>query len=206
MGAITITVVTILGVLLIVVLKQLFKKQPAKPVEDLANLKITDARVGDNVSIAGAGKDFSDLDFAVDRHSRYQAGSREWTELSGQAGERRVYLEIVDQDELEVRVSEPDKLTLEDLGVSEDDLATMDERQNPADYFEFDGHNWAFRFSRELRFSRDGQGGGHGIYGWEFAEQEGKRVLFIRKPEGEPFAATMFTRVNPADVTVYRGA
>ena len=47
---ITFTLVAILGALLVIVLMNLFKKDPKplptpiRPVEDLANLKVTDAR------------------------------------------------------------------------------------------------------------------------------------------------------------------
>ena len=81
---ITFTVVAILGVLLVIVLMNLFKKDPKplpapiRPVEDLANLKVTDARTGDVLSIAGAGDQMSDLDFTVDRnpfkHGLYTPG------------------------------------------------------------------------------------------------------------------------------------
>ena len=50
---ITFTLLAILGILLAIVLMNLFKKSPkplpapARPGEDLANLKVTDARAGD---------------------------------------------------------------------------------------------------------------------------------------------------------------
>ena len=41
-------------------------------MEDLANLKVTDARTGDVLSISGAGDQMSDLDFTVDRATRWR--------------------------------------------------------------------------------------------------------------------------------------
>src|SRR5215475_12879418 len=80
---ITFTVAAILGILLVIVLMQLFKKTPAPPpeapVEDLANLKVTDARVGDALSIAGAGDRMTDLDFTVERGTRYEARAHGWS-------------------------------------------------------------------------------------------------------------------------------
>ena len=61
-----------------------FDRKPAQgPQEDLANLKITDARLGDTLSVNGAAEDFSDVDFTVDRNDQYEAGSSRWSELSG---------------------------------------------------------------------------------------------------------------------------
>jgi len=212
MGPITLTLVVILGVLLIIVLKKLFEKPvapaaPAAPKPDLASLTIADARVGDTLSVAGAGDNFSDLDFTVDRRSRYEAGERQWFDLSGMYGERRIALEVRNDDELEVRgFVDGRKLSLEDLGLSEDDLAQMDERQNTADNFEFDGKAWYYRLSKEMGVFRDGQVQGTGFYGWEFIEEGGQRFLSIHKREGEPFTAGVAVKLNPADITVFRPA
>src|SRR6516162_55307 len=159
---ITFTLVAILGILLVIVLMQLFKKTPAPapaaPPEDLANLKITDARPGDALSVAGAGDRMTDLDFTVERGTRYEAGSRTWVELTGPYQERRVALRVGGDEEVETYLhSSPQRITLDEIGVSEDDLAQIDERQNPADNFEYDNTNWLYQLSREVRGWRDNQ-------------------------------------------------
>lgn len=212
MGPITLILVIILGVLLVLVLKKLFEKPaapaaPATPKPDLASLTVADARPGDTISVPGAGENFSDLDFTVDRRSRYEAGERQWFELSGMYRERRVALEVRNDEELEVRgYVDGRKVSLEDLGLSEDDLAQMDERQNTADNFEFDGKMWYYRLSREIGVFRDNQTQGAGFYGWEFIEEGGQRFLSVRKREGEPFTAAVAVKLNPADITVFRPA
>src|SRR5438552_13013395 len=107
----------------------LFDRKPARPApqEDLANLKITDARAGDTLSVAGAADDFSDLDFTVDRSDQYEAGTRRWVELSGTRRDRRVYLEVHDADTVDVLGNfDGRRITLDELGLSEDDLAEID--------------------------------------------------------------------------------
>ncbi len=175
------------------------------PQEDLANLKITDARVGDTLSVSGAAGDFSDIDFTVDRLEVYEAGSRNWKELSGAWRDRRVYLEV-HNDETATVLGNFDgrRITLDEVGLSEDDLAQMDQRQNPADFFDYDGKFWLYRFSREMRVYRAGDTLGRGFYCWQFQEQDAKRFLSIRKFEGEPFFATLWVTVSPADITVFR--
>jgi hypothetical protein len=207
---ITLTLVALLGVLLVVVLMQLFKKTdvPAssKAAPDLAHLKVTDARVGDMISVSGAGDDLSDLDFTADRCAWFEAGPRRWFELSGGYRERRVVLRVATGDDVEAAIeTEPRKLTIEDLGVSEDDLAQMDERQNTADFFEFNGKTWLYRLSREVQVRRSDEAETAKFYYWEFQEQGGKGLLGMRKAESEPFAVTMATAIYPGDVTVYRG-
>jgi hypothetical protein len=208
---ITLTLVAILGVLLVIVLMKLFNHQeelatPRAPAADLAHLKATDARVEDMISVSGAGDDLSDLDFTADRCAWFEAGPRRWFELSGGYRERRVALRVATGDDVEAAVeTEPRKLTIEDLGVSEDDLAQMDERQNTADFFEFDGKTWLYRLSREVQVRRSDEAAVAGFYYWEFQEQGGKGLLGLRKAESEPFAVTLATTIYPGDVTVYRG-
>ena len=108
-------------------------------------------------------------------------------------------------DEIETFAQvDPRKLTLAELGLSEEDLAEMDERQNPADSFEFDGAVWLYRQSADASAKRDDQPQPAQFYYWEFREENGGRLLAVRKPQGEPFAVSMYTGVPVADVTVYR--
>ncbi|HJZ98943.1 MAG TPA: hypothetical protein VKE70_20680 [Candidatus Solibacter sp.] len=204
----TFTLVAILGILLVIVLMQLFKKTPPPPqapVEDLANLKVTDARAGDALSIAGAGDRMTDLDFTVERGTRYEAGARTWMELTGPYQERRVALRVGGDEEIEAFLhSSTARLTLDTLGLSEDDLAQIDERQNPADNFEYDNTTWMYVLSREVRGWRDHQPQPLAFYYWEFRSQDGRRLVGVRKAEGEPFTVTEYTWISPADVTVYR--
>ncbi len=189
----------------------LFKKKPTAPTAaqpDLANLKPGDARDGDVVSVSGAGEDYTDLDFTIDRSLWYQSGNRRWSEVSGSYRERRVAMRVATDSEGDTQVhlhSDPRKLAIEDFGLSEQDLADMDERQNTGDWFEFDKRSWQYVLSREAQVS-GGAGGPTSFYYWEFKEKEGSGLLAIRKAEGEPFAATLYTGVPAGNVTVYRGA
>lgn len=184
-----------------------FDHKPAAPQEDLGSLKITDARVKDTLSVNGAAEDFSDVDFNVDRCDRYEAGSKRWVELSGMWRDRRVSLEVHSEETVEVLGSfDGRKITLDELGLSEDDMSQLDARQNPADFIDFEGKFWLYRFSREMGVFANGATTGRGFYGWEFHEQGGKRFLSVRKFAGEPFTGSIKVQVEPADITVFRGA
>jgi hypothetical protein len=185
-----------------------FDKKPApRPQVDLTNLKITDARVGDTLSVVGAAEDFSDIDFTVDRRDLYEAGSRQWTALSGTWRDRRVFLEIHNEDTVDVLGNfDGRRITLDQLGVTESDLGEIDQRQNSTDFFDFESKFWLYRLSREMGLFSEGRDTGRGFYGWQFQEQDGKRYLSVRKFEGEPFTASIWIRVEPTDVSVFRGA
>lgn len=183
------------------------RKAPQGPQEDLASLKITDARAGDSLSVSGAAEDFSDIDFTVDRSDQYEAGERRWYELSGAWRDRRVFLEVHNDPVVEVFGNfDGRRITLDETGLSEDDLSEIDQRQNPADFFDWDGKFWLYRSSREVGVFSGGAGTGRGFYCWTFQEQDGKRYLSIRKFEGEPFAGSVWTKIEPTDITVFRGS
>ena len=211
MGPITLTLVTILGILLVIVLMQLFKKPsppptPAAVTEDLANLQPQQARAGDVLSISGAGDNMTDLDFTADRCTWFTAGNHRWFELSGPYHERRVIMRVDTGDDVVVSLhGDAKKLTLEDLGLSEEDLGEIDERQNTGDNFDFDGKSWQYRLSSEAQSTRNDQPQPVGFYYWEFQEQGGTGILGIRKEQAEPFAVTRYVGIPAGDVTVYRG-
>ena len=185
-----------------------FDRKPAPaPVQDLANLKVTDARIGDVLSVVGAAEDFSDVDFTVDRCDEFEAGSRRWTALSGMFRDRRVFLEVHSEDFVEVFGNfDARRIALDELGLSEGDMADLDSRQNPSDFVDFESKFWLYRMSREMGIFSGGQDTGRGYYGWVFQEQDGKRHLTIRKFEGEPFEGSIWLSIQPADVTVFRGS
>lgn len=181
------------------------RKKDEPPQPDLANLKITDAQVGDTLSISGAAEDFSDIDFTIDRCDAYEAGTRQWVEMSGNWRDKRVRLEVHGGDTVEVLGSfDGQTLTLDELGLTEDDLTEIDDRQNPSDFFDYGGKFWLYRFSREVGVFTAGNATGSGLYLWQFQEQSGNRFMSIRKFQSEPFAATIWVKVEPTDITVFR--
>lgn len=170
-------------------------------------MELTQARVGDVISIPGAAADFSDVDFTVDRRSAYEHLSRRWTDLSGEFRGNRVYLEVQPGAEAQVTaIVDPRRLTLPDAGLSEEALADFDQRQDPNASIDFENRKWFFESSREIGYFENEQGEGEGLYRWTFREQEGNRLLCVEKWEGEPFEARVAQRINPRDVTVFRAA
>lgn len=210
---ITTAVLSILGLLLVVVIVMMMRKPAARRVgagqrESVhAPPEIEQAQPGDVISIPGAAEDFSDLDFTVDRRSAYQLGSRRWTDLSGEFRGRRVYLEVQPGRQAEMMgLLDARKLTMADLGISEQQLADMDAKQNQSQSIEFDGKRWQYQSSRELTYFEDEQSAGEGVYRWLFEEQNGRRLLCVEKWEGEPFDVRLAQRLNPQDVSIFRAA
>jgi hypothetical protein len=210
---ITAIVLAVLGILLVVVIVLMVrapssarKSAAPAPLPGSRGGDLFSARSGDVISIHGAAEDFSDLDFTVDRRSAYQTGARRWIDLSGEFRGRRVYLEVQPGPEPEIMgILDGRRLTLADLGTTEDQLADMDAKQSPHSFLEFDGTRWQYESSRELSYSENEQGG-EGLYRWVFREQNGSRLLCVEKWEGEPFDVRIARKLNPQDINVYRAA
>jgi hypothetical protein len=215
---ITTVLLAVLGLALVIVIVLMLRspsgpRNKASPVAAPASLstggnaELFNVRPGDVISIHGAAEDFSDLDFTVDRRSAYQTGARQWIDLSGEFRGHRVYLEVQPGAEPDIMgLLDGRRLTLADIGVSEDDLGDMDAQQNPARYLQFEGKRWQYESSRELSYVEGEQGPGEGVYRWLFREANGPHLLCIEKWEGEPFDVRVAQRVNIQDVNVYRVA
>lgn len=215
---ITATILSILGVVLLIVLWMMMRNPsgaPAIPAAKQAQaiqpppleLHPSEARVGDYISITGAAADFSDLDFTVDRRSAYQLGNRRWTDLSGEFRGDRVYLEAQPKPSTEAMgIFDPRKLTIADLHIDEQRLVDLDTKQDPNQFITFEGKNWNFESSRELGYFENETGPAEGLYRWQFREQGGDRLLCVEKWEGEPFDVRVARRVKVQDITVFRAA
>jgi Domain of unknown function (DUF4178) len=212
---ITITVLAVLGIALFAVVRAMFRTTPtAHPVipakthpPSTIDLDVWDARKGDVVSISGAAEDFSDIDFPVDRRSAYESNHHRWVDLSGEFRGRRVYLEVYRHPHPDlIGILDGRKLAIADIGVTEEQLANMDARQDPSAAIEFEGRTWHFESSREIGYFENETGQAEGLYRWLFREQDGARLLCIEKWEGEPFDVRIARRLKPEDITMYRAA
>lgn len=186
--------------------KALRKKKPkaeALPQRtDLANLTVKDAIRGDNIILSGAGQSYEDLSFTVDRLNRYESDGEQWFELSGLGAGKRVFLEWSEDDELEITLQRQGGLHLEAIGVTEEDLAQMDEERSRSRFIEYQGKRWNYRESAEAGYFKDDGPEGEGFYYWKFDCDE--LQLFIEKYEGDPFEVGISEKISPGRVRIFR--
>jgi len=179
----------------------------ALPVATGAGAELWTARVGDVISIMGAAEDFSDLDFTVDQRNAYEAANRRWIDLAGDFRGRRVYLEVSRSSGVEVMgLLDPRRFTLLEIGITEDQLADLDARQDPSAFIQFEAKPWRYESSRELAYFESEANEPKGLYRWLFAESGGPRLLCVEKWQGEPFDVRLAQRLNHQDITVYRSS
>jgi hypothetical protein len=219
---ITVTLLLLLGTALAVVLAAMVRapagapappqranadSRPKPAAPDPLDFDPWDARKGDVVSVHAASSDFSDIDFPVAARDAYEAKSHRWVSLSGVWRGANVGLEIYRFPQPEIiGYFDSRTLSVADLGLTEDQLAAMDERQDPSASFSFEGKRWRYDSSREITFIAGEAGSGEGLYRWLFAEDHGSGLIVVDKWEDEPFEVRFARRVARRDITVYRAA
>lgn len=158
----------------------------------------------DVVSFKGAGERYEDLDVVVDRINRYEAAETEpWFEISGKCGGDRVFIEVCEDDELEVTIDSGKEYTIEDVGVTEQQLADFDAEESKSNTIGFQGKTWRYEESCEQYYFKDSKGSGEGFYAWEFScEEDDSLVLYVEKYEGDPFIVGIARQLNPSSITV----
>ena len=202
----------LLFVILIVLIFMFMRQTPAAtsappppPTPSATGTSVSNLQIGDTILVPGAGDDFSDLNFTVDRRDRYEAKGENWFEVSGLYRGRRVYVEVYTDDETKVLINLANEdITTGNLGVGEEDLIKFDKAQDRSQGFSYKGSQWLYDWSGEIIYLKGSDSQGEGYYCWDFREQGGRRELCVEKWEGEPFEVILSRVVNPEDVQVFR--
>ena len=184
------------------------RKRPTTP-SPRVETSIRDARVGDVLVIQGLALEYDDCYFVVENVHRYGGNRITWYELIVADAENRIWLEwSEDGNDLFITATDDRRpVGLESLGLSEDDLLSMDERRSIDRSITVDGLRYIYRNSFEAFYFRDNRPtDGEGFYMWEFLSEDESRTLAVTKFEGVPFEAHFSEIVPPENVHFYPGA
>ena len=172
-----------------------------------ADTSIRAARVGDVVVVRNLDLDYDDAYLVIERVHRYAGNGMEWREAVASDGHRQLWLEwSEDREGLFVTVATHRRPAgLEAIGLTEDDLATLDREHSIDNGVISDGRRYSYRNSFEAFYHRDGQARGEGFYLWDFIADDGQQTLAITKFEGTPYEAYFSDVIAPEDVLLYPG-
>ena len=183
------------------------RKRPTTP-STRVETSIRDARVGDVLVIEGLALEYDDCYFVVENVHRYGGNRITWYELIVADAENRIWLEwSEDGNDLFITATDDRRpVGLESLGLSEDDLLSMDDRRSIDRSITVDGLRYIYRNSFEAFYFRDNRpSDGEGFYMWEFLSEDESRTLAVTKFEGVPFEAHFSEIVPPENVHLYPG-
>ena len=130
------------------------------------SVRIGDAviRRGDAISIDSIESD--GLHFVIDQINRYVSGEQEWFEASGMCDGQRVFVEHASEQKVCLHLDQA-PLSLDEIGLTEDDLIRMDEARSQAESFVFDGTTWYYQESAEIVCFQDCGPQDEGCYNWD---------------------------------------
>lgn len=172
--------------------------------ESEAGIKNVDP--GDLISIAGISdlsRDYKDIVFEVKRKNRYDCDGDRWYEYSGQVGKTTYSVEWSEDDEIRITAtSSMDEYKLSEIGLTEDDLARMDNEESNENYLEFKGKKFFYESSDEIIFFRDDRGSGEGFYLWDFLSEDEREMITVEKWEGEPFEVIHSYILSPDHINI----
>ena len=179
-------------------------RRSAPQPQNLAQLTILDAQRGDVIAIRGAGADFEDLSFDIDRCHRYENGNQVWYELSGIASGKRVHLEVENDDDLRVTLNRGKRVYLDQIGLGEDDLRRLLRDPKSSFVVRCEGKPYRFEFGGDVMFFENNGDDGEEYQSWDFVCEDGTSTLFVEKWEEEPYEAGLCEIIEPTAITVLR--
>ncbi len=171
-------------------------KPSAKPPLDIRHV-----RPGGVISLRGAGPDLEDFDLVVDARHVYVEDGFEWFELEGMKGMEKVWVEVEEDDELEVSLSVR-KLDLSDLGITPEDLDRMVKQDDGA--IEHGGQRYEYDDWGEAVFYRNGQRqNGENLRYWDFESEDQTQFLSIECWGGRHYEAYLSESLRPSQIEIF---
>jgi hypothetical protein len=172
-------------------------KKPYGPDE----LRIENAGPGAVIHLTGIGPEMEEFDLKVVSKHVYRSGESTWYELECDRGDQKVWLDMEEDDELELGISLRE-VKLPELGLSKADLARMDDEEEGD--FDFEGRKYYLEDSDRAVFYRHGDDKtAESFYYWDFEASDNKHYIGVERWGEGQFEAFLCESIRPSQVTVY---
>jgi len=181
------------------------KQKPTenKPLRPFGSeeLRIENVGPGAVIHLTGIGKEMEDFDLKVISKHTYRQGESSWYEFECDKGEEKVWLDMEEDDEIELAVGLR-KLKLRELTITKEDLVRFDEKEEGS--FEFEGRKYWLEDSDSAVFYRHSNDKeAEKFYYWDFEDDSGKNYIGIEKWSDGSYDITYSEAIKPSQLTVY---
>lgn len=164
-------------------------------------LRIENVGSGGVLHLRGVGPDMEDFDLKVLAKHSYGQGSSRWYELECDKGAEKAWVEIEEDDELELSIGLK-KLKLTDIGVGKKELAKMDDDEEGS--ITYNGIKFNYEDSDSAVFYKYGdEDNGERFYFWDFESDDEEKFISVEKWEDGSFDVSYSEAIKPSQVTVY---
>lgn len=175
-------------------------KEPFKPYSK-DELRIENVGAGAVIQLTGIGSDMDDCDLKVIAKHTYREGESSWYELECDKGEEKVWIDLEEDDELELAITLR-QLKLRDIGLSKDDLIRMDDDEEGK--FDFEGQTYWLEDSDSAIFYRySDDKNAEKFYYWDFEAEGGRNFIGVEKWTDGSYDVSYSETIKPSQVTVY---
>lgn len=165
------------------------------------DLRIENVGPGGVIKLSSVGPDMEDFDVSITSKHSYREGGYTWYELEGDRGNEKVWIDVEEDDHLELAVVLK-QLKLRDLGISKSDLEKMDDDEEGE--FLFENEKFYYEDSDRATFSRHSdKNDSEDFYYWEFENDEGDKYISVEKWSDGSFEASLSVPLKDSQVTVY---
>lgn len=182
--------------------KKLNEQTQPDPTTD--DLKLENVGPGGMIHLMNVGKNMEEYDVSILSKSIYREGENtEWYELEGDNGERKIWITLEYDDDLDVTIATR-KLKLRDLPISRADLDDMDEQGDGE--FTFEGKTYYYENSNEGSYFRNGDTSPENeefFYYWEFETSDEDEFITIEEWEDKSIEATISYPIKASQLKIY---
>ncbi len=155
---------------------------------------------GGVIRIERLGPDMRDVDVQVVARHLYEEDGFTWFELDGETADGKLYLTVVDDDELEMSVS-GGKLTLLEVGLKPEQFQGSGK---PPAQIAYDGLSFRLVEQGDVTFYRNSDRlAPEPFRYWDYADKQKKRMLTVERWGASSFEVHDSAVVNPRQVIVY---
>lgn len=164
-------------------------------------LRMENVGAGAVLHLTGIGSEMEEFDLKVISKHTYRQGESSWYELECDRGEEKVWIDMEEDDELELGISLR-KLKLNDIGLKKADLEKMDDDEEGS--FEFEGRKYWLEDSDEAVFYRySDDKNAEMFYYWDFESKDGKHFISVECWSDGSYDVTYSEPIKLSQVTVY---
>lgn len=178
------------------------KKSSKDATPKEAPLVIENVRPGGVVQLEGIGKDLEDFDVVIKARHSYVEDGFTWYELEGERGTQPVWIEIEEDDELEVSICLR-KLKLTEIGITGGEVEAIEAKDKGK--IEFEGTRYIYEDCGDATFYRNAaqSGDGEQLHYWDFESKCGKHYLSIERWGRKEYVAYLSEPLRAGQIKVF---
>lgn len=172
----------------------------SKKAEPPKAMTIENVRPGGFVRLSRVGPDMEDIEAEIVGRHLYEEDGFQWFELEGESASGKVWIDVEEDDEIEVSVSVR-KLRLSDLGLTRESLDEMVRRDEGT--ITFEGRTYEYEDDGEASFMRNGdRARSERLRYWDFESEDGKWFIAI-EAWGDEYQAHLSQAVSLSQIEVF---